>query len=82
MPTTVPLAMFWKLSGRPWMVLASVITRTMPRAIPSMPNVAMKGGSLNRVTSMAVDDAQDGAHRHPMSMASGMMASRRRATGR
>ena len=51
MPRMVPLAIFWKLSGRPWMVLASVMTRTMPRAMPSMPRVAMNGGSLNLVTS-------------------------------
>src|SRR6478609_5193754 len=51
MPRMVPLAMVWKLSGRPWMVLALVITRTMPRAIPNMPRVAMNGGSLNLVTS-------------------------------
>jgi len=72
MPTTVPLAIFWKLSGRPWMVLASVITSTTPRAIPSIPNVAMKGGSLNRVTSWPLMMPRTAPTAIPMSMASGM----------
>ena len=69
MPRTVPLAMVWKLSGRPWMVLASVITSTTPRAIPNIPSVAMKGGSLNLVTSTPLMMPRTPPTAIPMSMA-------------
>src|SRR6478672_8080440 len=42
-PSTVPLATVWKPSGRPWIVLASVITRTMPRTPPTTIPIRMAG---------------------------------------
>jgi len=72
MPRMVPLAMVWKLSGTPWIVLASVITNTTPRAMPSIPSVAMKGGNFNRVISRPLMMPRTVPTAMPISMANGI----------
>src|ERR671916_248155 len=75
-PSRSPLAMSPNPDGRGCTVLASVSTSTTPRAMPSMPSVAMNGGRLTAATSRPLMTPHRTPTPSPARMATGIPAPR------